>query len=128
MRFAVASGFGLASGVLTVAAFFAMLYLYSFRAPDHSGFVVIGAPLGYATTVVTAAWYAADNDHNFSLWTLVIALSLGLLVGITVVLVAAFVLAFTALLRPPYMAGLLFLMVVASVTRYVLTRPRPYRR
>ena len=120
MRFAVASG------VLTVAAFFAMLYLYSFRAPDHPGFVVIGVPLGYAATVVTAAWYAGDNNHDFSLWTVCVALSLGLLVGVSVVLTAATILGFTALLRPPYMAGLLFLMAVASVMRYVLTRPRPY--
>jgi len=119
-RTAIAVGWGLASGVVTIALFYGMLLLYALE-----GFVVIGMPLGFAVTAVVAAWYAAENEHNFSFWTVCLALGLGALAGVSVVLTVATILGFTALLRPPYMAGLLFLTALIAVGRFVATRPRP---
>lgn len=120
-RMVKAGGWGFASGVLAIVLFYAMLLLYAFE-----GFVVIGLPLGYAVTALVTAWYCAENEHNFSLWTICVAVCLGALAGTSVVLTVATILGFTALLRPPYMAGLLFLTALVAVARFVWTRPRPY--
>jgi hypothetical protein len=120
-RLVKAVGWGLASGVLSIVLFYAMLVLYAFE-----GFVVIGLPLGYAVTAVVAAWYCAENDHNFGVWTVCVAVFLGAMAGASVVLTVATILGFTALLRPPYIAGLLFLTALVAVARFVWTRPRPY--
>lgn len=122
-RLVLSGAVGLLAGIVAVAAFFAMLYLYAFRAPDHPGFVVIGVPLGYAVGAVTCALSLAHNGHDLSVWNVLMAVLFGLMAAVAAVLIAASILAFTALLRPPYMAGLLFILTAVAVTRYLATRP-----
>lgn len=115
--YATAIGLGLVSGLIAVGVLVASVFLTT-----YDGFVVVGAPVWFASGCLITARMIADTYPEPDFWSVFWAVSFGLFGGAVLAGCIGTAVALTWLLRLPYAVGLVFICTAAAVAS--LTWPR----
>ena len=114
--YAVALGLAVVAGAIGVGVLAASVFMTT-----YDGFLAVGAPVWFAVTCIITARLVQDAAPEYGFWSLVWAVSAGLMAGASVAGLLGAVVALTWLLRLPYAAFFTFLITAATV--FAFTRP-----
>lgn len=114
--YAIALGLAVLSGVIGVAILAASVFMTT-----YDGFLAIGMPVWFAVTCIITARLMQDAAPEYRPWSVVWAVSAGLLAGASVAGALGTIVALTWLLRLPYAAFFTFIITAATV--FAFKRP-----